>query len=100
MIQVSEFAAAVRTARHAGLRPELPHLANSAAGLDAPRTHYDLVRAGVGPPGDLSTAAAHRRCRPLAARLLRVAAHAPEAASQAQKRRPYASPGGHCARST
>ncbi|MBW4716432.1 alanine racemase [Saccharothrix sp. SC076] len=37
----------VRVARAAGLDPELRHLANSAAALDRPDTHYDLVRAGI-----------------------------------------------------
>ncbi|WP_371502426.1 alanine racemase [Kitasatospora sp. NBC_00374] len=46
--QVAEFERSVATARDAGLRPELLHLANSAAGLTAPRTHFDLVRAGLG----------------------------------------------------
>jgi alanine racemase len=31
----------------AGLRPEVRHLANSAATLTAPATHFDLVRPGV-----------------------------------------------------
>ncbi|HEX4723782.1 MAG TPA: alanine racemase [Pseudonocardiaceae bacterium] len=34
--------------RAAGLDPWLLHLANSAAIVDLPATHYDLVRAGVG----------------------------------------------------
>ncbi|MDA3645900.1 alanine racemase [Saccharopolyspora indica] len=46
--QVERFDAAVAAARAAGLDPELRHLANSAAALDAPRTHYDLVRPGIG----------------------------------------------------
>ncbi|GAA1217577.1 alanine racemase [Kitasatospora nipponensis] len=46
--QVREFEQAVRCARQAGLRPELRHLANSAACLSAPQTHYELVRAGLG----------------------------------------------------
>ncbi|MFJ1705879.1 alanine racemase [Kitasatospora sp. NPDC088346] len=46
--QVAAFERAVATARDAGLRPELLHLANSAACLAAPATHFDLVRAGLG----------------------------------------------------
>lgn len=46
--QVDAFEAAVSQARAAGLRPEVLHLANSAAALAAPATHYDLVRAGLG----------------------------------------------------
>ncbi|MEU9126853.1 alanine racemase [Kitasatospora sp. NPDC048540] len=46
--QVAEFEQAVAVARAAGLRPALLHLANSAAGLTDPRTHFDLVRAGLG----------------------------------------------------
>lgn len=46
--QVDRFDRAVAAARAAGLDPELCHLANSAAALDAPRTHYDLVRPGIG----------------------------------------------------
>lgn len=38
---------AVRLAERAGLEPEVRHLANSAATLTAPRTHYDLVRPGL-----------------------------------------------------
>jgi alanine racemase len=46
--QVALFDAAVAHARDAGLRPEVRHLANSAAALDAPETHYELVRPGIG----------------------------------------------------
>lgn len=46
--QVALFDAAVEVARAAGLRPEVRHLANSAAALGAPRTHYELVRPGIG----------------------------------------------------
>lgn len=41
------FAAALEVADRAGLRPEVRHLANSAATLTAPATHYDLVRPGL-----------------------------------------------------
>ncbi|MBB4926410.1 alanine racemase [Kitasatospora kifunensis] len=46
--QVRDFEDAVACARAAGLRPRLLHLANSAAALSDPSTHYDLVRAGLG----------------------------------------------------
>jgi alanine racemase len=46
--QVAPFRAAIAAAEAAGLRPRLRHLANSAAALSAPDTHFDLVRAGLG----------------------------------------------------
>ncbi|WP_083922376.1 alanine racemase [Nocardiopsis halotolerans] len=46
--QVAAFEKAVSQARAAGLDPSLRHLANSAAILNEPATHFDLVRAGVG----------------------------------------------------
>jgi alanine racemase len=45
--QAKVFAQALEVAERAGLRPEVRHLANSAATLTAPATHYDLVRPGV-----------------------------------------------------
>jgi alanine racemase len=45
--QARVFAEALEIADRAGLRPEVRHLANSAATLTAPATHYDLVRPGV-----------------------------------------------------
>jgi alanine racemase len=45
--QVSVFAQALEVADRAGLRPDVRHLANSAATLTAPATHYDLVRPGI-----------------------------------------------------
>ena len=45
--QAAVFAEALEVADRAGLRPEVRHLANSAATLTAPATHYDLVRPGV-----------------------------------------------------
>jgi alanine racemase len=48
MPQVRLFDEAVGVARGAGLRPAVRHLADSAATLGAPRTHYELVRPGVG----------------------------------------------------
>ena len=45
--QRSAFAEALEVAARAGLRPQVRHLANSAATLALPATHYDLVRPGV-----------------------------------------------------
>jgi alanine racemase len=45
--QAQRFAEALAVADRAGLRPEVRHLANSAATLTAPATHYDLVRPGI-----------------------------------------------------
>jgi alanine racemase len=45
--QAAEFDDAVRLVESAGLRPEVRHLANSAATLTAPRLHHDLVRPGI-----------------------------------------------------
>jgi len=45
--QAAVFAEALEIATAKGLQPEVRHLANSAATLTAPATHYDLVRPGV-----------------------------------------------------
>ena len=45
--QAQVFAEALEVADRAGLRPDVRHLANSAATLTAPATHYDLVRPGL-----------------------------------------------------
>ena len=45
--QATVFAEALEVVDRAGLRPEVRHLANSAATLTAPDTHYDLVRPGI-----------------------------------------------------
>jgi alanine racemase len=45
--QVAVFTEAVTTARRWGLTPRYRHLANSAAALTRPDTHFDLVRPGV-----------------------------------------------------
>jgi alanine racemase len=45
--QVAAFDEALAVAERAGLRPQLRHLANSAASLALPATHLDLVRPGV-----------------------------------------------------
>ena len=45
--QVRAFEAASQAASEAGLQPQLRHLANSAATLRLPHTHYDMVRPGI-----------------------------------------------------
>lgn len=45
--QAAEFDRALEVTEAAGLRPEVRHLANSAATLTAPAHHYDLVRPGL-----------------------------------------------------
>lgn len=45
--QIASFEAALDVARAAGITPQVRHLANSAATLGSPSTHYDLVRPGV-----------------------------------------------------
>lgn len=45
--QAVVFRQALDIASTAGLQPEVRHLANSAATLTAPATHYDLVRPGI-----------------------------------------------------
>jgi alanine racemase len=45
--QIGRFAEAVAVAEKAGLRPEVRHLANSAATLVSPEAHFDLVRPGI-----------------------------------------------------
>lgn len=45
--QLEVFRTAVAEAERAGLRPEVRHLANSAATLTEPATHFDLVRPGI-----------------------------------------------------
>jgi alanine racemase len=45
--QLDVFAAARAQAAETGITPALTHLANSAASLQIPETHFDLVRPGV-----------------------------------------------------
>jgi alanine racemase len=45
--QIEAFRAAERTARDAGLQPQLRHLANSAAALLVPEARLDVVRIGI-----------------------------------------------------
>ncbi|MFC4563138.1 alanine racemase [Nocardiopsis mangrovi] len=46
-MQISAFHEALEIADKAGLRPEVRHLANSAAALTLPETHFDLIRPGI-----------------------------------------------------
>ncbi len=46
-LQLEAFIEAVRAAETAGLNPEVRHLANSAATLTRPDTHFDLARPGL-----------------------------------------------------
>ena len=66
--QRSAFSEALEVATRAGLRPQVRHLANSAATLALPDTHYDLVRPGVAvyglSPGPEVGAAADLGLRP------------------------------------
>jgi alanine racemase len=45
--QEAAFREALALAEHAGLNPEVRHLANSAAALDRPTSRFDLVRCGL-----------------------------------------------------
>ena len=45
--QIREFHEAVAVAERAGIEPEVRHLANSAATLTLPESHFDLVRPGI-----------------------------------------------------
>lgn len=45
--QAAQFAAAVELTERAGLRPQVRHLANSAAALALPGTRWDMVRCGL-----------------------------------------------------
>ena len=60
--QARVFREALDVAAGAGLRPEVRHLANSAAALTAPEQHFDLVRPGIAvyglsPVPDMATSA-------------------------------------------
>jgi alanine racemase len=75
-VQLAAFRAALARAERAGIRPQLRHLANTAATLTLPETWFDLVRPGGGVVG-LSTlpGGAPRWLRPamtLRARLVQV----------------------------
>jgi alanine racemase len=45
--QIRRFGEALEVAERAGVRPQLRHLANSAATLTLPEAHFDLVRPGI-----------------------------------------------------
>jgi alanine racemase len=45
--ELNVFRAALAQAAHAGLRPEVRHIANSPGTLTLPESHFDLVRPGV-----------------------------------------------------
>jgi alanine racemase len=45
--QLASFQACLEVAAQAGVQPEVRHLANSAATLALPETHFDLVRPGI-----------------------------------------------------
>lgn len=45
--QIAAFRAALEVAERAGVRPQVRHLANSAATLTLPEAHFDLVRPGI-----------------------------------------------------
>ncbi|MGW2628232.1 alanine racemase [Streptomyces chattanoogensis] len=47
-LQAAAFEEALAVAAAAGLRPEVRHIANTAALLTLPEAHYDLVRGGIG----------------------------------------------------
>ncbi|MER6526314.1 alanine racemase [Streptomyces sp. NPDC001508] len=77
--QVERFRDAVELARKTGLSPEVLHLANSAATLNLPQTHFDLVRPGLAlfglspvPEAAAPTALGLRPAMTLTARLVSV----------------------------
>ncbi|MGI8666944.1 MAG: alanine racemase [Jatrophihabitans sp.] len=45
--QIERFGAALRIAEDIGVKPEVRHLANSAASVTLPQAHFDLVRPGI-----------------------------------------------------
>jgi alanine racemase len=49
--QLSAFKEALAVAEGAGITPQVRHIANTAAALDVPQAHYDLVRVGGGTYG-------------------------------------------------
>ena len=63
-VQRTAFLAAVEQVRAAGLDPGLRHLANSAATLTRPDTHFDLVRTGIAVYGYPPTPTSPARLRP------------------------------------
>ena len=74
-LQEQRFREALAVAEDAGLRPEVRHLANSAAAILRPSARFDLVRCGIasygldpapGPPADLGLVPAMTVRAPLA----------------------------------
>jgi len=63
-LQLAAFRDAVATARAAGLQPEVLHLANSAAALTRPDTHFDLCRVGLAAYGIEPVAGRRHGLRP------------------------------------
>lgn len=45
--QLAQFDDALAAADHAGVRPQIRHIANSAATLTVPQSHFDVVRPGI-----------------------------------------------------
>jgi alanine racemase len=78
--QLAEYQQVVRRLDEAGLRPRYRHVANSAAALEMPEAHLDLVRCGIATYGLYPSAAVGREVplRPalaLKARVGRVSCH-------------------------
>ena len=67
--QLAVFDEALAVAHDAGARPDVRHIANSAATLSLPASHYDLVRPGIAlyglTPGDDVGSAADLGLRPV-----------------------------------
>ncbi|MEI8082031.1 MAG: alanine racemase, partial [Actinomycetes bacterium] len=78
-LQLEQFDAAIEVAAKLGITPEVRHIANSAATLTKPSSHYDLVRPGIavygispGPAVGTSRSLGLRPVMTLAARLSQV----------------------------
>jgi alanine racemase len=77
--QLEQFDEAIDLAAHLGVTPEVRHIANSAATLTKPSSHYDLVRPGIavygispGPAVGTSRSLGLRPAMTLSARLAQV----------------------------
>ncbi len=62
-LQLTQFDMALAMAEDLGIRPDVRHIANTAGALAWPKSHYDLVRCGIGiyglsPGPELGTSAA------------------------------------------
>ena len=75
--QLAAYRAALEVATSAGLRPQVRHLANSAATVSIPDARFDLVRPGIAvyglSPSDALPAVSTRGLRPAMSLLARVA---------------------------